>query len=220
MAQELSEAFSHADFPEVIRAMDRRLGESSYSLRTLFKDEQRKVLDQILESTLSGIEAIYRQQYETNYPLVRFLIDLGNPIPKSLYPAVEFIVNTDLRFSLSQDELDLDRINGLLEEARVCNVHLDSEGLGLLFRQTIEKIMERFVSTPEDQTCLEQLVGAAELARAMPFEVDLWKVQNLYYRMLQEIYPQFQQHAQGGDAAAQEWVHQFVALGGQLSVRV
>jgi hypothetical protein len=199
--------------------MDRRLGASSYSLRTLFKDEQRKVVGQILDSTLAGIEAIYRQQYETNYPLVRFLIDLGNPIPKSLYPAVEFIVNTDLRAALSQDGLEPERINGLLEEARVCNIHLDSEGLGLLFRQAIERMMEGFVSTPEDQTCLEQLVRAAELAQAAPFEVDLWKVQNLYYRMLQEICPQFQQEAQEGDAAAQEWVNQFVALGSQLSVR-
>jgi alpha-amylase/alpha-mannosidase (GH57 family) len=219
IVQELSEAFSRADFPEVIRAMDRRLGESSYSLRTLFKDEQRKILDQILESTLSGIEAIYRQQYETNYPLMRFLIDLGNPIPKSLHPAVDFIINTDLRAALSQDELDTERINSLLEEARACNINLDGEGLGLLFRQTIERMMSRLVSTPEDQTCLERLVGAAELARATPFEVDLWKVQNLYYRMLQEVYPQFQQKAQGGDQAALEWVNQFVALGGQLSVR-
>lgn len=219
MIQELSEAFSRADFAEVIRAMDRLLGESSYSLRTLFKDEQRKVLGQILDSTLSGVEAIYRQQYETNYPLLRFLIDLGNPVPKSLYPAVEFIINTDLRAALSQDELDSERIKGLLEEARVCNIHLDSEGLGLLFRQTIERMMERFAATSEDQTCLGQLVAAAELAGAIPFEVDLWKVQNLYYRMLQEIYPQFQQDARRGDPAAQEWVSQFVALGGQLSVR-
>jgi hypothetical protein len=54
----------------------------------------------------------------------------------------------------------------------------------------------------------------------MPFEVDLWNTQNLYYEMLHGAYPHFRSLAQQGDAAAQEWVGQFVALGECLSVKV
>jgi alpha-amylase/alpha-mannosidase (GH57 family) len=220
MVQELSETFAHAEFPEIIRVMDQHFGESSHSIRSLFKDEQRKVLGQILESTLSGIEAVYRQQYEANYSLMRFLIDLGNPIPKALHAAAEVIVNTDLRTCLATSELDTERINRLLEEASSSNLSLDNEGLGLLLRQTIETMMDQFANAPAEDSILGQLVEAVALAHSMPFEVDLWKSQNLYYEMLQGTYPHFQGLAQKGNTAAQEWVSQFVALGERLSVKV
>ena len=220
LVQELSETFARAKFPEVNLVMDQHFGESRYSLSSLFKDEQRKVLEQILESTLSGVEAVYRQQYETNYPLVRFLIDLGNPIPKALHAAAEFIINTDLRISLSQDELATDRIEDLLDDARACDLHLDNEGLGLLLQQTIETMMEWFASAPNQVNILERLVKAAELSQSMPFEVDLWQVQNLYYEMLHGVFPYFRDKAGQGDAEGQEWVNQFTALGKQLSVKV
>jgi hypothetical protein len=218
--QGLSETFGRGEFTEVIRMMDQQFGANSYSLRSLFKDEQRKVLEQVLESTLAGVEAVYRQQYENNYPLVRFLIDLGNPIPKALHAAVEFVVNTDLRNSLSQDELDSDRIDSLLEDARAGHLDLDGEGLGLLLQQNVESIMERFSGAPNEDHVLGRLVQAARLSHSMPFEVDLWRVQNLYYELLHGVYPLYRDQAGRGDTGAREWVSQFTALGQQLSVKV
>ena len=152
--------------------------------------------------------------------MIRFLLDLGNPIPKALHATAEFIVNTDLRVSLAEDELDPDRINSLIEEARACDLHLDNEGLGLLLQQNMEAAMEHFTASPGEDSVLEQLVMAAELARSLPFEVDLWQVQNHYYAMLQSVYLQVMDQAQRGDFAAVGWVRQFTALGEQLSVRV
>jgi alpha-amylase/alpha-mannosidase (GH57 family) len=220
MVQQLSETFGRGEFPEVIRVMDQLFGESRHSLRSLFKDEQRKVLEQVLESTLAGIEAVYRQQYENNYPLVRFLTDLGNPIPRALHAAAEFIVNTDLRTSMSQDDLVPERIAGLLDDARAGDLHLDGEGLGLLLRQNVESMMERFSGAPNEDHILGRLVQAAELSHSMPFEVDLWRVQNLYYELLHGVFPFFRDKAGQGDAGAQEWVSQFTALGQQLWVKV
>jgi hypothetical protein len=54
----------------------------------------------------------------------------------------------------------------------------------------------------------------------MPFEVDLWRVQNLYYELLHGVFPFFRDKAGLGDAGAQEWVSQFTALGQQLWVKV
>jgi hypothetical protein len=64
LIQEAKEPFTRADFAEVIRIMDRHFAESNYSVRSLFRDEQRKVLDVILTSTLQEAEALYRQIYE------------------------------------------------------------------------------------------------------------------------------------------------------------
>src|SRR5690606_5026796 len=47
MSSVLKESFSRGDFAETIRRMDRHFGRSSFSLRSLFKDEQRRILNEI-----------------------------------------------------------------------------------------------------------------------------------------------------------------------------
>jgi len=220
MVLEITQLFLASDFPEVIRLLNTHFGTSTYSLRSLFRDEQRKVLGYVLESTLTGLEAVYRQMYGQHYPLMRFLTDLGNPLPKAFHSAAEFILNSDLRRALSGVALDVEYIRGLLDEARVWNVDLDTEGLGYLLQQTLGKMMAKFVSTPEVLPLLKDLGAAVALARSMPFVVDLWKVQNLYYEMLRIIYPEFQKRAQQGDEVVGEWLTEFVSLGQQLSIRV
>ena len=220
MLQEVTQAFSMVDFPETIRLLDKHFGTSTYSLRTLFQDEQRKILDLILESTLSGAEAIYRQIYETHYPLMHFLTGLGRPLPKAFYSAAEFILNSDLRRELSIHVPDVGRVTGLLDDVTMWQVSLDSEGLSYVLRKTLEEMMMLLVSTTEDNSILKSLVTTIMLAESMPFNVDFAKVQNLYYSMLQATRPEFEKRAQQGDKMAREWLTQFISLGKQLSIRV
>jgi len=215
MVQEVTQTFSGADFPEVIRLLDKHFGTSTYSLKSLFRDEQRKVIDSILGSTLSEIEAAFRQLYEQHYPPMRFLTDMGNPLPRAFHSAAEFILNTDLRRALSGETLDVERIKGLLEETRAWNVELDTEGLSYLLQQTLRGMMAGFVSNPDDIFLLNSLVAAVELAWSTPFAVDLWKVQNLYYEMLQTTYPEYRKRTK----ADREWLTQFASLGEKLSIR-
>jgi hypothetical protein len=46
--------------------------------------------------------------------------------------------------------------------------------------------------------------------------LNLWKVQNTYWEMLQKIAPAFHERAAGGDEAARSWVERFKALGERL----
>ncbi len=80
--------------------------------------------------------------------------------------------------------------------------------------------MERFVFAPDDLSLLETLLAAAGILQALLFEVDLWKVQNLYYQILWDSYPELQRRANEGDATAMEWTAQFASLGEQLSIQV
>jgi len=220
MVQEISKVFTGADFPEVIRLLDKHFATSTYSLKSLFRDEQRKVLDRILESTLSDIEAAYRQLYEHHFPPMRFSSDLGKPVPKAFQAVAEFILNTDLRRTFNEETLDVERIRSLLDEAKMWQADLDNEGLSYLLQQTLAEMMTRFASSPDDIALLKSLVDAAMLARSVPFPVDLWEVQNLYYKMLKNIYPELRKKAEQGDQVAADWATHFVSLGQQLLVRV
>jgi alpha-amylase/alpha-mannosidase (GH57 family) len=220
MLQELSQTFSNSDFPEVIRLLDKHFGTSTYSIKDLFRDEQRKVLDSILQSALSEIEATYYQVYEHHYPPMRFLSELGNPVPKSFHSAAEFILNSELRKVVSSDTLDLERLQSLLDETQTWQVELDTEGLSYLLQQTLERMTARLATSPEDTDFLKHLLTAAEMLPKLPFPIDLWRVQNLYHGLLKSNYSEFQNRAQQGDESAREWLGLFVSLGQQLSIRV
>ncbi len=220
LIEELSELFLRADIPGVIRLVDRNFGQEQYSLKLLFGDEQRQILNRILTSSLAEAEAAYRQIYENHAPLMRFLASMGMPVPREFQIAAEFAINTELRRLFEADPLDFDRINSLLREAQRSGVILDAEGLSYALSRTIRRISETFQLTPEDRALLSHLDAAVGLARNLPFEVDVWYAQNVYYELLQSVYPQMKAESEAGYSDAHAWVRLFRALGAKLRFRL
>ena len=87
--EEMHAAFERADFPELIRVMDRHFGRANYSLKNLFRDEQTKVLNQILATTRDEIHNTYRLLTDRYAPLTHFLNDIHAQPLSSLAPAAE-----------------------------------------------------------------------------------------------------------------------------------
>jgi hypothetical protein len=219
MVQETTQTCHAADFPEVIRLLDKHFGSSTYSLRSLFRDEQRKVLGYILELTVSEIESAYRQLYDNHFPAMRFLTEMGGPVPKAFHSAAELILNIDLHRALKSDTFEAETIKNLVNTADSWRVDLDMDGLAYDFKISLEGMITAFTQTPEDIAKLQILVDAVALARSMPFIVDLWQTQNQYYDMLSSTRPAYQQRADSGDEAAKAWLAAFHNLGEQLLVR-
>lgn len=217
LVQEAAEPFERGDFPQIIRLMDRHFGEANYSLKSLFRDQQRKIVNLILESTLAEAAATYRQVYDHHAPLMSFLADLGTPLPSVFRMTAEFVLNTNLRHACEEEDLDLERIHALLDAAAKEKIALDTAGLGYVLEQSVEKLMTQLHANPSNLALLEKLEAVINLVRSLPFEVGLWKTQNLYYEMLQNVYPEFRART---DPEAQTWLGHFVNLGKTLSVRI
>ncbi|MET0502298.1 MAG: DUF3536 domain-containing protein, partial [Candidatus Binatia bacterium] len=169
---EAVESFLRADFAEVIRFLDRRFGESNYSLRSLFRDEQRKVLQQILTTSLGEAESLYRQIYEQRAPMMRFLTHLHIPLPKTFHAAAELVLNGNLCRALEREDVDAELVNTLLETARLEGVTLDTTTLEFAYRHNLEWMAERLVANPTLES-LQQLDAGARLLPVLPFLVDL-----------------------------------------------
>jgi alpha-amylase/alpha-mannosidase (GH57 family) len=220
ICSEAMQAFSRADVPEVIRAFDRGFGADTYSLKSLFRDEQRNILSEILISTLDEAEAVYRQLYEHHAPLMRFLGDLKTPLPKAFRTTAEYALNSHLRRAFSADELDINRVRSLLEEARLGGVDLDATTLEFTLRKTIERMMERLREDPANLNDLQAVREAVEMLGALPFTLNLWAVQNVGYDLLQATYPEMVKRAQEKDADAAAWIDHFRVIAEKLSLRI
>jgi hypothetical protein len=212
-------AFAQVDVAQIVRALDRHFGESTYSLASLFRDEQRKVLKRVLRGNVSEAMAAYGKLYEQNLPLMRFLKHLGVPLPRAFQVAAEQLFNTDLRWAFADDEPDFDHIRRLVEDARAWGVPLDARGLGYRFGRMLARTAERWREAPLQADLLQTLAVGVELARTLPFEPNLWKVQNVYVELAHTAFPRAAEQAQLGDPAAREWLDRFVALGDRLGVQ-
>ena len=218
---ELQELFRRAKLQEVLRAIDRHFGDSTYSLRSIFYDDQRRIMNVVVETSLADAEAVYRQLYETHGPMMRFMSDLWMPPPRAFQVAADFALNNALRRSFENtDSLDFARIETLLEEARANNVNLDGPTLGFALKKTLRRLSEQFLESPEDPQLLQKFETAAEMARKLPFEVSVWRPQNNYYALLQRVFPDMLERARSGNEDARQWVEHFALLGGHLAVRV
>jgi hypothetical protein len=220
LAQEISAAFAQADFPKTILLLGKYFGTSTYSLLSLFADERRKVLNIIMEPTMREAEAAYSSIYEHHAPLIRFLTGSGTPRPSVLSVAADLCLNTKLRRVLHGDGLDSEVVRPLLEEARLAGATLDATALGLLLAINIESLAEQLREQPLDLSRLERLNKAAQLVRTLPFEVNLWKTQNICYKILQAHCPDFKKEAGLGDQNAQEWLRQYTILAENFLLRV
>ncbi len=220
LVQQVTEAFQRGDFPEVIRIVDENFQPGMYTLKLLFRDEQRRILRKILDSALTEAETAYRQLYQHHAAMMNFVTSLGMPLPKRLQVAAEIILNSDLRRAFEQEEISLERANALLDEAWRAGVQLDGPTLEFALRRTIERLARRLRETPEDFAKLSRLETAVGLARSLPFNVNLWTAQNVFWETLQSVYPKMQERAGAGDAVAAKWTELFRKLGENLLVRV
>jgi alpha-amylase/alpha-mannosidase (GH57 family) len=96
-AAQAEEHVQRARFPEVIRLLDREYGSVDYSLTSLFTDEQRRIVQLILNSTLWDIENSLTTIYEDHASLLHYLSQAGLPKPPALTLAAGFAINAGLR---------------------------------------------------------------------------------------------------------------------------
>ena len=217
-AQRITKAFESGDFTDLIRAIDVAFGSGSYSLKLLFRDEQRKILRIILNSALEEAESSYRQLYDSRAPLMRFVAAHGMPLIRHFQAAAEVTLNAELRRAVEADVVNTDLVRALMEEARAVHVKLDAATLEFALRQKLQTMAEEWESQPCDLEKVISLDAAVKLARSFPFEVRLWEIQNVYYSVL--VGSANGNKARWAGCEGPEWDQTFRSLGEQLGMRM
>jgi len=216
--EKLVNAFGQADTAEVIRLLDQFYGKQIFSLRQLFRDEQRKIATLILRDSVNSAAAVYRTFFESQAPLMRFLNGLDIPVPNALKSAAEIALNNQLQEALDKPELDFEIIRGLLREAATEKVTLDATTLEYKVRKRLESEGAKFAADPSDHAAADRMNRLLDLLPSFPFPVTLWETQNLAYRPLVTAYQQNGWHAQNPDPVALQRRQELERLASQLHI--
>jgi alpha-amylase/alpha-mannosidase (GH57 family) len=183
-AKQAAAGVERADFPETIRLLDQFYGSVHYSLTSLFSDEQRRIVQLILNSTLWDIENSLATIYQDHASLLHFLSQAGLPKPPALTLAASFAINAGLRRVLETDPIDQAKLRSYLSLAKADQVQFDTVDLTYIADQRMKRAMVELQMSSGSLEMLERALALARLLAEMPFELNLWQAQNIWYEIL------------------------------------
>ncbi len=216
LSADVARATKRANLPEVIRLIDRSFGGMTYSLNSLFADEQTRILRTILDKTLSEMEASLRDIYEDHASLLHFLTESGVEVPAPLALAANFAINASLRSAIEADIYNTVEVETLLVRAKSDQVTLDVANLAFAAAHRMKRAMVALEAASSlggnlSILALQNALTIADSIRNFPFEVNLWQAQNIWNDLLRR-----------GNLTiwSPEWRDGFRKLGMALSISV
>ena len=183
-AEQAAAEVQHGNFPGVIRQLDRYYGRVDYSLTSLFRDEQRRIVRLILNSTLWDIENSLTTIYHDHASLLHYLSQAGLPKPPALTLAAGFAINAGLRRALESEPIDQAQLRSFMALAKADQVQLDSATLAYIADQRMKRAMIELQMSSGSLEILERAMTLARTLIELPFEPNLWQSQNMWYEIL------------------------------------
>ena len=220
LIDEATTVFNRADFTGVFRLLDSRFGDAHFTLGSLFRDEQRRVMDQVLESSLNDVEAIYRNIYHDYAPMMRFLAEHDLPVPEAMIMPARFIINARFRRLLSTDPTDTEGLRQLLDEANNASIELDHVVLSFSAEHALHRCADKLDRDSHNVSLLAQIGDLVEFLRMLPFSVDRATLQNKVYEHAHTVRPSMIDSAKRGSDMSKQWIEMFDRLADLLGLRI
>ena len=206
-------AVRRANLPDLIRATDEFFGATTYSLTSLFADEQHRILKSILNQTLSEVENSLMHIYEEHATLLHFLGESNVPAPPALALTAGFAINASLRRALEAEAYDGAEVARLLRRAEMDNVTVDAAMLSYAADVRMKRVMILVEAAAKSQKMevMAEALAIADSLRTLPGRSNLWQAQNIWHDLLRKPEARYWNR---------EWRDSFRKLGFSLKIAV
>ena len=212
MTADLKDSFLRADITALYRLFDQYFASGTFDLPSLFRDQQSEVIAKILDATMEDVEAFSQQLYQRNASLIRYLMSLDLDLPSELLRTVKWVQQNEIHRALNAERFNRKQIKMLFHEAHLLNVPLDHAQLTLGLQDRVLSMAKNWAVEPLNHRTLLMLSDTTRWVRSLPFEVDLYKVQNLFYRIRKELIPVYQKRLDSPNPDEKRWSQNFATL--------
>ena len=206
-------ALRRSNLPELIHLIEDLFGSNTFSLASLFADEQQQILKRILKQTLTDLEDSLIRIYEEHATLLHYLRDSNVPAPSALELTAGFAINASLRRALEAEHFNPAELSRLLRRAEMDHVELDIPMLNYTADGLMKRAMLALEAAVKSQqmSVLVETVAIAESLRTLPGPSNLWHAQNIWDQM---------RRSPGSTGWHREWWESFRKLGSALRIAV
>ncbi|GJM34038.1 MAG: glycoside hydrolase [Saprospiraceae bacterium] len=215
MTKKIVNAFNMPDLGQVIGLMQEYFGPEKYTIWHLFKDEKRKILQEITQKSIKLVESTFREIYNDNYQLMTGVLQSDIPVPHAYLNAVQYVVNQDLDYYINESNLSIREIKRLVSEFRKWKIVLnDEKSFKLSASERVYKEVSLINSTEVTLKQLQRIITILVMLEKMGISLDFWKSQNMYFSILQRF------KKKERTFPGEEWENAFYRLGKKLRMRI
>jgi len=213
--KQLLDAFQRSDIPLCIQLIEQHFSNEVFTLWYLFKDEQRKVFAEILESSTRDIENALRHIKENNFSVLDRMRATGVPIPRALARITEAIYDLDLVRVFENRQFEL--MQPTIAEVQRLKMTIDKVTLGFESSTILEELVDQFAQPQHPLQPLQQMQQFLRVIEPLQLDVNVWKAQNVVYELLRNEPDVVERSEQ---KARDHWLKTLRDVAGQLGVAV
>lgn len=170
---------------EIIRAMDECFGKEYFTLKDIFIEERRKILQILLKGKLEKFSQTYQVMYDEGKGSIYHLQGLGLKIPDEFKISAAYalshkfndiVVHSDgfLDDELIQQAMDINY------EAKKIDIQLDKTPSNKIFSKKILQNINRLVHSFEIQQA-DVLLEIFDSINKLELQIDISEAQNIYF---------------------------------------
>ncbi|HSA06394.1 MAG TPA: DUF3536 domain-containing protein [Candidatus Gastranaerophilales bacterium] len=178
---------------EIIRGLDEYFGKDYFTLKDLFIEERRKIINVLIQDKLEKFASTYRNLYdEAKGPMLQ-LKELGLKIPEEFKIAAEYSLSSLLN-DLMEEKEDigspelLGKAIEINKEARKLEIKLDNQKVSELYSDYICKKVKK-LSQNGKVSEYESLTDSLKLIEKLDLQPDLFSAQNYFFSTIYKKIP-------------------------------
>lgn len=218
MHTSVAKFFKQGNVYEIFNMLDSYFGNHNYSFWHLFRDEQRSIMELVMENTLKSVDSNLQQIYENSYPLLQTFQSVHMTVPNRLKMPVELALNSRLINEIQNGNFDAERFKNLLSSSAEIDVNLDVVTLNYLTDKKLNSLMRKFRRNPEDIELMEDIYELINVIKESPLKPNEWEAQNIAFEIMNEHYERFEKESDQGNEEATEWLESFTMLAEKLNL--
>ncbi len=170
---------------EIIRAMDEHFGKEYFTLKDIFIEERRKILQILLKSKLEKFSQIYQSMYDEGKGSIYHLQGLGLKIPDEFKLSAGYALSRKFNDIVVHSggfiEEDLiQQATDINYEAKKIDIQLDKTPSNTIFGRKILQNINRLVHSFEIQQA-DAILEIFDTVEKLELQIDIAEAQNIYF---------------------------------------
>lgn len=184
----LIKTFALNPITEIIRTLDEKFGKEYFTLKDIFIEERKKILQILLKDQLEKFGNTYKEMYDQGKGSIYHMQNLGLEIPKEFKISAEYALSHRYNDLLAgsdgfvEDPI-VQQIKDINYEAKRMNIDIDKTPSNKNFAKRIITNLNRLTKSFEIQQA-DTIIELFEMVEKLALQIDISEAQNIYYNKI------------------------------------
>lgn len=173
---------------EIIRALDEKFGREYYTLKDIFIEERKKILQILLKDQLKKFANRYEEMYDQGKSSIYHMQSLGLEIPKEFKISAGYTLSHRYNDLLSHSDIFVEdtiiqQITAMNYESKKMGIEIDKSPSNKVFSKKVIQNLNRLTKSFEINQA-EAVIELFDIIEKLELEIDIAEAQNIYYNKI------------------------------------